>query len=270
MATVQPHFLTYRAALGDGALHPGGPRATGWLLDVLDLHDGQRVLEVGCGTATTLARVLLAHAVVVDGVEQLQEMVRAARARLRLAGLAGRARVIRGDGAALPLAAARYERAYCESVLGYQDAAAAAAILAEVHRVLRSGGRFVANEAVWREGVAAATVAATNARALAHFGLRPATEWAWGVDGWTSLMRQAGFTVLAADPLPPGRRGKEAFRPRLALTEAYTFLRRARAGLSPRLWAARRVYHRLLAAHREDDNLLEARVFVLEKPTVGS
>jgi SAM-dependent methyltransferase len=155
-------------------------------------------------------------------------------------------------------------------VLAYQDAAAAAAILAEIHRVLRPGGRFVANEAVWREGVAAATVAAINARALADFGLRPSAESAWGVDGWIALMRQAGFTVLAADLLPPGRRGKEAFCPRLALTDAYTLLRRARAGLSPRLWAARRVYRRLLAAHREDGKLLEARVFVLEKPTVGS
>ena len=81
-----------------------------------------------------------------------------ARRRLRLAGLGKRSSVQPvKPGERLPFGDATYDRIYTESVLGFQDEAGTEALLSEICRVLKPGGRFVANEAIWRAGVSAGT-----------------------------------------------------------------------------------------------------------------
>jgi len=261
-------YLTYMAQLGAANLHPQGRRATEQLIAALDLRPGQRVLEVGCGTGATMLRLVAHHPVSVDGLDVLPEMLGAARRRLRLAPHPPRAHLIHyAAGSPLPLAGWRYDRAYTESVLGFQDAAPARALLSEIRRALNPGGLYVANEAIWKRSVPEEVVASINAAGLADFGLRQASEWAWSVEDWQGVMEGAGFRVLSTQLLeeaPAVTVGGGSWR--LALSALLTRATRLRGALSPALRRQGAHYRRLLAAHREDGRYVEDRLFILQKP----
>ncbi|MCW6006207.1 methyltransferase domain-containing protein [Micromonospora sp. CPCC 205371] len=115
-------------------------------LDTLDVLPGQTVVDVGCGPGTDLAR--LADATggegSVIGVDRDPLMLDEARRRL-----ADRPNIeLRsGDAAHLPLASGSADRARVDRVLQHVPGPAAA--IAELHRVLRPGGRCGMAEPDW-------------------------------------------------------------------------------------------------------------------------
>jgi ubiquinone/menaquinone biosynthesis C-methylase UbiE len=100
------------------------------------------VLDVGCGTGTTLAAILAAHpGVRVCGIDLSPQMIAVARERL---GDGADVRV--ADAEHLPLAAGSVDLVTCvDSLHHYPDPGAA---LREMHRVTRPGGGLVLGE--WR------------------------------------------------------------------------------------------------------------------------
>ena len=89
------------------------------------------------------------------------------------------------------------------------------ALLREILRVLKPGGRYVANEAIWRTGVPADTIAAINAACLADFGLRMASDLPWALDEWLGVMKGAGFKVVSSDLLAPNLAARKRRAPGL-------------------------------------------------------
>jgi SAM-dependent methyltransferase len=260
-------YLEYLAHLGATDLHPQAGQATGQLMAALDLRPGQHLLEIGCGTGETMLRVSLAAPVAVAGVDVLPAMLAVARKRLSLApGRASAGLALVGAGAPLPFAAGTFDRVYAESVLGFQDAAVTRALLREAHRLLKAGGRCVANEAIWRPAASGEIVAAINRACLADFGLRQASEAPWDLQDWLDLVQACGFRVVSADLL-------DAHAPRVQrrrtsterLSSLLTGFYRARSFLHPALLRQRRRYRRLLERHRQDGQYIEARLFVLAK-----
>jgi ubiquinone/menaquinone biosynthesis C-methylase UbiE len=265
------HYLSHLAELGATNLHPHGSAATDRLIDCLDLRSGQQVLEIGCGTGETLVRVALARDVRVSGVDVLPEMLRAARGRLRLMRLQGRASAAEvRTGAPLPFPDVSYHRVFTESVLGFQDAVSARMLLAEVFRVLRPGGRYVANEAVWKPSVSDDVVASVYRTCLADFGLCQSSEQNWSLEDWLHAMRAAGFQIVSADRLAgcEANRGRPRglLQTRLLPSRIFTAYYRIKTAFSPRLMRRRVTYRRRLRRHTGDGQLIEAHLFVLEKP----
>ena len=104
--------------------------------------DGERVLDVGCGTGS-LTFSLPASAVVgrVVGIDSTEPFIAAACARNTDARLT----FDLGDARALPYADASFDRAYSSLLLHFVPDAAR--VVAEMRRVVRPGGSLVA--AVW-------------------------------------------------------------------------------------------------------------------------
>jgi SAM-dependent methyltransferase len=99
---------------------------------------GQRLLEVGCGIGTDLAR-FAAGGAHVTGVDLSQTAIDLAGRNFAHLGLTGDLRV--ADGEALPFPDASFDAVYGHGVLQY--AAAPDRLVAEAHRVLRPGGQAI-------------------------------------------------------------------------------------------------------------------------------
>jgi SAM-dependent methyltransferase len=111
-----------------------------WLAGLLAPERGSRVVDLGCGTGSSLRfivpRLLDGLAV---GVDRAVPALREAAGSL---GLAGRGRLLRADlGRPLPFATASFDRALCHNVLEFLPDPQL--LLREAYRVLRPGGRLV-------------------------------------------------------------------------------------------------------------------------------
>ncbi|MBV9283958.1 MAG: methyltransferase domain-containing protein [Acidimicrobiia bacterium] len=103
----------------------------------LDIHGGQRVLEVGFGggAAIPTTAAALGPSGTLCGVDLSADMARLAAARFRRVTLAC------GDAEALPLKSRTFDRAYAMHSHLYWPSPAAG--IREIHRVLRSRGQLI-------------------------------------------------------------------------------------------------------------------------------
>jgi SAM-dependent methyltransferase len=132
----------------------------GGVLEWLAAQAGERILDLGCGDGQLTQRIAATGAHVV-GVDASAEMVAASRARGIAADQAG--------AEALPYADDSFDAVFSNAALHWvrdQDA-----MMFEVHRVLKPGGRFVA-EMGGHGNVAAIQVAFTAVLARHGYGDR--------------------------------------------------------------------------------------------------
>ncbi len=107
----------------------------------LGLPDGARVLDVCTGTGDlAIAAVQGGTNVSVVGVDFAAEMLRLGREKVRAGGLARAIRLVRGDATRIPLA----DRTCDAATIGFgvRNVADPEAVLADIARALRPGGRL--------------------------------------------------------------------------------------------------------------------------------
>jgi len=111
-----------------------------WLGEAVAFEAGQarRVLEIGCGMGTDLAR-FARHGATVFGLDLTPRHLAITRARLLNDGVIPR--LARGDAERLPIGDGVVDLVYSFGVLHHTPDIAKA--LDEIHRVLRPGGRLV-------------------------------------------------------------------------------------------------------------------------------
>jgi SAM-dependent methyltransferase len=114
------------------------------LMELLSPVPGSCVLDLGCGAGHDLV-ALADRQVTPIGVDFSEHMVRASRDRCDSVGVV--ALVVRADGHRLPLRSATIDGCRIERVLQHVDQPLA--VLRDVFRVLRPGGRLVAFEPDW-------------------------------------------------------------------------------------------------------------------------
>lgn len=176
------------------AFAPGGPQAfwcngpVGWLTsrimpiaeagvyrtvaDMLDLRPDDTLLDIGCGPGG-FAVAKAQHVGRFVGLDTSPLMLRAAERRLADRIAAGTAELVLGNAAKLP---------FGDSTFSAATAIYAPAGAAEVFRVLRPGGRFVAADPDPRT---------PTENSGASYGRRR-----WGEADYRSMFQDAGFTDL--------------------------------------------------------------------------
>ncbi|HYO18528.1 MAG TPA: methyltransferase domain-containing protein [Dermatophilaceae bacterium] len=177
------------------AFAPGGPQAfwcngpVGWLTsriipiaeagvyrtvaDMLDLRPDDELLDIGCGPGGFVA-AKAQHVGRVVGLDTSPLMLRAAERRLADRIAACTAELVLGNAAALP---------FGDGTFSVATAVYAPASAAEVFRVLRPGGRFVAADPD--------PARTPTENAGASYGRRK-----WGEADYRSMFEDAGFTDL--------------------------------------------------------------------------
>ncbi|MGO9717534.1 MAG: methyltransferase domain-containing protein [Steroidobacteraceae bacterium] len=129
---------------GDGFLSPGGADEIERLLEGSDI-EGCEVLDIGCGLgAIDELLVTRYRARSVVGIDIDPSLLNGMQRRIERAGLASRVRGQKVDVGPLPFPAASFDVVFSkDSMVQIPDKPA---IYAEVLRVLRPGGRFIASD----------------------------------------------------------------------------------------------------------------------------
>jgi ubiquinone/menaquinone biosynthesis C-methylase UbiE len=268
------HYLSHLGRMGSTNLHPLGREGTRRLRSALRIEPGHRILEVGCGTGESLVRFGSIDGVEMHGIDVLPDMLNVARVRLRVAG--SKAGLTLADAVqGLPFPDETFDSVYAESVLGIQEPAGAVAFLTEIFRVLKRGGRFVANEGLWKPGTPLHVVEQAHRSGLAQFGFCVASSHGWSLADWRSCMERVGFSIVDAELLQEKERSRkqrwtralnDLSRP-LVLSAIVSGGFRLRGRLIPSLVRDRRRYERAIDSYRVYRPHLEFRLFVLRKPS---
>ena len=126
-------------------LHAGGAPASTHVLDRLGIAPGTRLLDVGCGIGG-VSRMAAVAGAAVTGVDLTPEFVETAAVLSNRVGLGDRTTFLAAAGEATPLEDRSFDAAVMVHVgMNLPDKTA---VFAEVHRVLRPGGRFALYEQV--------------------------------------------------------------------------------------------------------------------------
>jgi len=133
---------------GEGFLSPGGAEEIARLLEGSDIG-GCEVLDIGCGLGAIDELLVTQHrARSVVGIDIDPTLLSGMQQRIERAGLARRIRGQKVDGGPLPFAPASFDVVFSkDSMVQIPEKPA---IFAEVLRVLRPGGRFIASD--WLRG----------------------------------------------------------------------------------------------------------------------
>lgn len=258
-------YFDHIGSLGLGDVHPFGAAATARLLAALQARPGERLLELGCGTGTTLARLAARPGHRLIGLDRSLGMLRAARLRLRLSPVLSPTRLVRGDVGRLPFVDGAFDGVYAESVVAFQEEERIGRLLAETRRVLRPGGRFVLNEAIWRPGISQDRASRIHAEGVLHFGTFQTGERARDAEGWRALFATAGFEVGEDQSLETALDTTPVARSPSCLANWALALRRMRLGLRSEVRAERRRYREATRLVEPHGAAIEARLFLLRR-----
>jgi SAM-dependent methyltransferase len=182
----------FMAVIGKRVIHPGGRASTEAVLARAQIIGSARVLDVGCGVATTAIEISRRYEAQVTAVDISPLMLERAEANARAAGVADLVTVTSGDILALPYAAAAFDVVIAEAVTMFTDRPKAAAELA---RVTRPGGRVLATEFYWRKPPT------DEARQVFLGQVCPGMQFDT-IEDWVQVYSSAGLTGLKTQTGP--------------------------------------------------------------------
>jgi SAM-dependent methyltransferase len=189
VAELDPY--AFLAVLGKRVIHPGGRASTDRLLAWADLGPGDRVLDIGCGVATTairIARETGASVVAADISPLMRERATRNVAKARAENVV----VEQADILDLPYADGSFDCVLAEAVTMFVDRPRAAAELA---RVCKPGGRVLATEFCWRKPPT------PQAREIFLGQVCPGLQFD-SVQEWVHIYTGAGLTDVRTDTGP--------------------------------------------------------------------
>jgi SAM-dependent methyltransferase len=134
-------YLDFLAKFGVGGAHPGGIILTKDVLATENISSESYILDAGCGTGQTAAYLFNQYKANVFGLEINPIMLEKAKGRFDAQNLP--IKLFAGSVEDIPFKDNTFDFILSESVLAFVDKPKA---LKEYYRVLKKGGRFIANE----------------------------------------------------------------------------------------------------------------------------
>ncbi len=175
---------------GEGFLSPGGPQEVARLIADADLT-GLSILDIGCGAGgIDLALVRNHGAGYVTGLDVEDTVLARARELIARALLTGRIGLVKVAPGPLPFPPGTFDVVFSkDSLVHISDKQA---LMAEVFRVLRAGGRFIASDwLIGHDGAPSPAMAAYIEAEGLDFGMASAARY-------LEAMRSAGFVEVSA------------------------------------------------------------------------
>lgn len=190
IAALDPY--KFMAVIGKRVIHPGGRASTESLLRRAAITDTTRVLDVGCGVATTAVEIAKRYGARVTAVDISPVMLERAAANARAAGVAHLVTVEEGDILSLRFDDDTFDVVMAEAVTMFVDRPRATNELA---RVTKPGGRVLATEFFWRQPPT------PEAKEIFLGQVCPGLEFDT-IDDWLRLYEGAGLDGLETETGP--------------------------------------------------------------------
>lgn len=177
-----------QAVWGEGFLSPGGPEEVARLVGDADLS-GLAVLDIGCGAGGIDLALVRAHgAGYVTGVDVEDTVLANARALVARAGLEARIGLAKVAPGPLPFPPGSFDVVFSKDSIVH--IAGKHALMREVYRVLKPGGRFIASDwLIGHDGPPSAAMSAYIEAEGLNFGMASPARYG-------DAMRSAGFTDI--------------------------------------------------------------------------
>jgi SAM-dependent methyltransferase len=188
-------YHQFRGQLNMGDLHPGGPGATGRMLEWLSERQVHRVLEVGAGIGNTAVR-LVALGWDVTALEP--DPILYAKLRRRM-GDSARCEPFLSHESATP-----YDAIIAESVFFQMDLART---FTHAHALLRPGGYLAFVEAVWTGKIDALGSKQLHDATQRLFGIAVGSSEPLTWRDWSGHLQSCRFETERAERLPRGSAG---------------------------------------------------------------
>ena len=176
--------------LGITSLRHAGTAGSRRIMYELDLKPGDKVLQVGLGTANYAKFMIEEYGVEVYGVDYEPYMVEKAMAQAEKDGIADRCHFHVGDVTTLPYKDNTFDAAISESFL---YGVSHGLCLPEIYRVLKPGGRLGNGEWAWTH-VPPRDLRVLNCSVACGFE-RPGMEHFYTRQGWIDIFKGYGYEV---------------------------------------------------------------------------
>ncbi|PLS02768.1 class I SAM-dependent methyltransferase [Neobacillus cucumis] len=173
-------YFDFLAKFGVGGAHPGGIHLTQSILANEKINNQSVILDAGCGTGQTAAYLYQQYGAKVFGLEINPIMVEKAKKRFQTLQLP--ISLIQGSIEEIPFADETFDFILSESVLAFVNKPKA---LKEFYRVLKKGGRLLANEMTINR-----PISHQEAAEIMNFY---AVDSLLLEEGWKQLFKTAGF-----------------------------------------------------------------------------
>jgi len=112
------------------------------VLAMADIEDGERILDVGCGTGSLLLNVKRTYSKSeVVGIDPDQDVLTMARAKFEGSGI--HAKLVQGFAQALPFPPCFFDLVMSTLIFHHLRTEIKKQAIKEIYRVLREGGRFI-------------------------------------------------------------------------------------------------------------------------------
>lgn len=190
IAALDPY--KFMAVLGKRVIHPGGRASTEALLARGGITAASRVLDVGCGVATTAIEIAERFGAHVTAVDIAPLMLDRATTNTSAAKVRDRVTVQKGDILDLPFPDGTFDVVIAEAVTMFVDRSRATAELA---RVTSPGGRLLATEFFWRRPPT------DEAREIFMGQVCPGMQFDT-IEDWVRIYESAGLGDLQPDTDP--------------------------------------------------------------------
>ncbi|MEC1722053.1 class I SAM-dependent methyltransferase [Schinkia azotoformans] len=173
-------YLDFLSKMGVGGAHPGGLNLTKEIFNGEKINSNSHILDVGCGTGQTAAYLAAHYGAKVTAMDINPIMIEKAKSRMKQYQLP--VEVIQGSIEDFPLKDNTFDFILSESVLSFVNKPRA---LKEIFRLLKNGGRFIANELTINK-----PLNPSNEKEIKQFyGL----DSLLGETDWIALFEQTGF-----------------------------------------------------------------------------
>ena len=188
----------FMATIGKRVIHPGGRASTESLFAQARIGPDDRVLDVGCGVATTAVEIARRFGARVTAADVSPLMLERASANVRNTKTDARVTVEVADILGLPYPDSAFDVVIAEAVTMFVDRERAAAELA---RVVRPGGRVLASEFYWRQPPSAEAREVFLGEVCPGLAFDTIEDWVriYGASGLSDISTETGpFEMMTA------------------------------------------------------------------------